>query len=422
MKVLVIGGRGREHAIAWKLSQSRHVNKIYCCPGNAGMAGISERINVSPDDLNALVDFVKYEWLDLIIIGSEDLFSADVLTAFEREGCKVWGPNGNAVRVRSSRVFEKNLMKLQRVPSAEYAIFTSNLHAQEYIRLKGAPIEIKIDGRHAEDGVFIASKIEEATEILGRILRDRAFGEAGRQVIVEEHLKGRKFSFVALTDGKAVMPFSSLYIYRHMNDNNEGPATGGMGAFSPGSSVSNDFEKVVLDKVMKPLLRALSADGIKYKGAISADLVLNNDDIRVTGFDCNFGEMELQTLLPRLETDFTEIVSAVIEERLADLHIEWKHEASVCAVIYSKDYPGKYKAAPVISGLDEVKSDPEAVVFHENTSFRNGRIVSEGGRVLSVAAAGGDIKEARKTVYDSIEKINFEGMHYRKDIGNVDNI
>jgi phosphoribosylamine---glycine ligase len=419
MKVLVIGGKGREHAIAWKLSQSRHVNKIYCCPGNAGMAGISERINVSPDDFNALVDFVKYEWLDLIIVGSENLFSTDILTAFEREGCKVWGPNSTAVRVRSSRVFEKNLMKLQRVPSAEYAVFTSNLHAQDYIRLKGAPIEIKIDGRYEENGVFFASKIEEATEALRRILRDRVFGEAGRQVIVEEHLKGRKFTFVALTDSKTLVPFASLYIYRHMNDHNEGPATAGMGAFSPGHAVSGDLEKVIMEKVMKPLLQALSLDGTKYKGAISADLVLNNDEIRVTGFNCNFGEMELQTLMPRLETDFAEIVSAVIEERLAELHIDWKQGASVCAVIYSRDYPGKYNTAPVIKGLDEVRSNPDGVVFHENTSFRNSRIVSEGGRVLSVAAAGGDMKEARKTVYNVIEKINFEGMHCRKDIGNI---
>lgn len=419
MKVLVIGGRGREHAIIWKLSQSRHVNKIYCCPGNAGMADIAERIDVPPDDFNALVDFVKYEWLDLIIIGSENLFSTDILTAFEREGCKVWGPDGTAVRVRSSRVFEKNLMKLHRIPSAEYAVFTSNLHAQDYIRLKGTPVEIKIDGRYEESGVFVASKIEEAMEILRRILRDRVFGEAGRQIVVEEHLTGEKFSFVALTDGRTILPFSSLYIYRYMNDRDEGPTTAGMGAYSPVRFVSDDFEKGITEKVMKPLLKALSADGKKYKGAISADVVLINDKIRVTGFNCNFGELELQTLLPRLKTDFAEIVSAVIEERLAEMQIAWKHGASLCAVISSKDYPGKHKTAPVITGLDEVKSNADVVVFHENTSFRSGRIVSEGGRVLSVTAAGRDIREARKTAYDALEKIYFEGMHYRKDIGDI---
>lgn len=417
MKALVVGEGAKEHAIVWKLSQSKHINKIYCCPGNAGIAEIAECIDVSPNNFSALVDFVKYEWIDLTIVGSEELISKGFVNALEKEGCRILGPNRTAAELMSSRAFAKNLMRLYRIPTAEYKVFTSYLHAQDYVRLKGAPIVIKPDGFSEESSIFMASTVEEAINALRLIMQDRIFGDAGKRIIIEESLKGEELTFIVLTDGKTTVPFTSLHKYRHIFNGDTGSNTAGMGAYSPATIITKELETIIMGKIVRPLLKALNSEGIKYKGVLSADLVVVEGRPYVFEFNCFFGDPETQTILPRLGTDFTDIALAIIEERLSDIDIELRQEASLCIVVSSKGYPGKYREGAVITGLEKIKTMKDTVVFHAGTSFSNKDIVTSGGRVISITATGTDIRDAKIRAYTAVENIHFQGMHYRKDIG-----
>lgn len=413
MKVLVIGAGGKEHALVWKLSQSTHINKIYCSPGNAGIAEIAECIDISPYNFSAIIDFVKYEWIDLTIVGPEKLLSRGIVNAFEKEGCKILGPTRTAVQIRSSRVFAKNLMKLYRIPTAEYKVFTSHLHAQDYVRLKGAPIIIKTDRYSEDNGVFIAYTIEEAIDTLKLIMKDRIFGDIGKQVLIEENLKGERVSFVSLTDGKTIIPFTNLYCYRHMSS---GGSTG-TGAFSPVPVLTKELEAIIMEKIMRPLLKALNSEGMTYKGILSADLIVNKDKAYLFDIKCYFEDLEAQTILPRLKTDLMDIVLALMEERLYDTAIEWKRESAVCIAIFLEDFSGKYQKDIVIKGLEKIKTTKDIVLFQENTSFDNRDIIASGSRVISITATGADLRDARTKAYYAAEQIYFEEMHYRKDIG-----
>lgn len=416
MKALVVGEGAKEHAIVWKLAQSRHINRIYCCPGNAGIAEIAECLDVSPNNFSALIDFVKYEWVDLTIVGSEELISKGFVDTLEKEGCKALGPDRTAVQMMSSRVFAKNLMRLYRIPTAEYKVFTSYLHAQDYVRLKGAPIIIKPDG-FSEENVFIASTVEEAINALRLIMKDRIFGDAGKRIIIEERLKGEELTFIILTDGKTIVPFTSLYKYKRIFNGDTGSNTAGMGAYSPVPTITKELETIIMGKIARPLLKALISEGIKYKGILYADLAVDEGRPYVFEFNCFFGDPETQTILPRLRTDFTDLALAIIEERLSDIDIEWRQEASLCIVVSSKGYPDKYQKGAVITGLEKIKAMKDTVVFHAGTSFRNKDIVASGGRVISITATGTDIRDAKIKAYTAVENIHFKGMHYRKDIG-----
>jgi len=417
VKVLVIGSGGREHAIVWKLSQSGHVDKIYCCPGNTGIAEIAECIDVSPDDFDTLIDFVKYEWIDLTIVGPEELLSKGIVNAFEKEDCRILGPNQDAALLGSSRVFSKNLMRLHSIPTAEYKVFTSYLHAQDYVRLKGAPIVIKTDVSPQDNGVFVASTVEEAIDALRLIMKDKLFGSAGKRVIVEESLEGEKIYFIILTDRKTIVPFTSLHKYRCIFNGDTGSDTAGMGAYSPSTVVTEELESIIMEKIMKPVLKALNSEGIKYKGILCADLIIDKGRPYVSEFNCCFGDPDTQTVLPRLKTDFMELALAIIDERLSDIAIEWRHKASVCIVVSSTDYPRKYRKGVVISGLEKIRTFKDTVVFHVGTSFSDKDIINSGGRVISIITTGSGIKDAKIKAYDAVEKIYFDGMHYRKDIG-----
>lgn len=416
MKVLIIGGGGKEHAIAWKLSQSKHITNIYCCPGNAGISEIAECIDVSPNNFKALIDFVKYEWIDFTIVGSEKLFPRDIVPAFEREGCKILGPNSTAVRLSSSRIFAKDLTRLHRLPVAEYKVFTSFLDAQDYVRLKGSPIVIKAAGQSGDDGVFDASSVDGAINILKLMMKDKVLGDAGKQVIIEERLKGDRLSFVCLTDGNTILPLASLCIYRDAGDDT-GSDSIVMGAYSPAKIVTRELESTIMEKVMIPMLKALNSDGIKYRGAISADLAVDNNRIRISEVTCGFGNQEAQTILPRLKTDFTEIVLSIMEERLSATAIEWTQGSSVCVVISSKDHSGECHKGSIITGLEKTKAINDTVVFHENTLFNDNNIITSDGKIISVTAIGADMKEARAKAYASVNNIHFDGMYYREDIG-----
>ncbi|MEW6067194.1 MAG: phosphoribosylamine--glycine ligase [Nitrospirota bacterium] len=417
MKVLVIGGGAIEHAIVWRLSQSRHVNKIYCCPGNAGIAEIAECIDVSPNNLSAFVDFVKYEWIDLTIVGTEGLFLKGIVDVFEKQGCRVLGLDKKAAQLVSNRAFLKNLMRFHRIPTAEYKVFTSYLHAEDYVRLKGAPIVIKTNSTSEERGIIVASTVEEAIDTLRLIMKDRLFGEAGKQVIIEEVLNGEKISFIILTDEKSVIPFAGLYKYQRLFDGDKGPNTRGMGAFSPSGVITKELSTAIMVKIMKPIIKALKAEGIKYKGFLSADLIINKNKPYVLEFSGYLGDPETQTILPSLKTDFAEVALAITEEKLSDIDIRWKQETAVCIVSSSKGYPDKYQKGFVVTGLEKIKTMKDVIVFHDGTTFKGDDIVTSGGRVVSVTATGDDIKDASNKAYEAIEKINFKGMHYRKDIG-----
>jgi phosphoribosylamine---glycine ligase len=417
VKVLVIGGGGKEHAIAWKLSRSRHISKVYCCPGNPGISEIAELIDVRSNDYNALIDFVKYDWIDFTIIGSGHVFSKDIVSLFEKEGRRIFGAGKMSVQTGLSRVLAKNLLRLHRIPTAEYKVFNSYRQAEDYVRLKGAPIVIKIDGRLADNGIFRAKTVEEAIEFLKKIMHERIFGNAGNQVIIEEDLKGNKFTFIAITDGKALHPFTSLCVYRNLYDNDRGPTTIGMGAYSPAYALEKEFEDSIIEKIMHPLAKALSSDGTSHKGFISVDLNENNGIITVLGFNGNFCDPDTQTVLPRLKTDFIDMALAVMEERLSDIVIEWEHEASVCVVIASKGYPGNYTKGAAITGLEKAKQMENITIFHESTSFHNNTICSSGGRVMSITAAGTTMEAAREQAYAAAEIIHFDGKRFRNDIG-----
>jgi phosphoribosylamine--glycine ligase len=419
MKVLVLGGSGREHAIVWKLSQSRHIDKIYCCPGNAGIAGIAECIDVSPYDSDALIDFVKYEWIDLTIASAEAPLLRGIVDLFEKGGCRIWGPNRGAAQLGASRIFAKDLMRLYGIPTTEYKVFASYLHAEDYVRLRGAPVVIRADRPSEGRDTFVASTVEEAIDTLRLIMNDRVFGEAGRQVTIEEALGGDEISCMVFTDGKTVVPLAVTKNYKQIFNGDKGLTTEGMGAYSPVPIMTKKLEAVIMGKIMYPILKALNSEGIQYRGVLSADIVIDKGIPYAVELNCTFVDPEIQVLLPRLDADFMEIALAITEEKLSDVlnAIEWKQETALCVVISSKGYPDAYQKGLLISGLDKANKMKDVMVFHAGTAYNNGDIIISGEKVLSVLATGVDVRDARVKAYKAAEEIYFEGMHYRKDIG-----
>ena len=416
MKVLVIGGGGREHTIVWKLSQSKHVDKIYCTPGNAGISEIAECLDIGSDNFNALLDFVKYEWIDLTIVGPEDPLSRGIVDAFEKEGRRVLGPNREAAQLESSKVFAKDFMRRYRIPTAEYRVFTSYVHAKDYVNMMGAPLVVKADGLAAGKGVFVCKTVDEATEALRLIIKEKAFGDAGNRVVVEECIIGEEASFMVFTDGKSVVPMASSQDHKRVFDNDEGPNTGGMGAYSPAPVITKAMEDKIMEKVMWPVMKGLRSEGIKFKGILYAGLMIKDDNPYVLEFNCRLGDPETQPVLSRLDTDLVEIAFGILDEKLSDIEIRWKPEVAVCVVLSSKGYPGAYEKGKVITGLENIRGEDDTFVFHAGTVFNDNKVVTSGGRVLGVTALGNDIREAKEKAYRAIDKIHFDGMHYRKDI------
>lgn len=416
MKVLVIGGGGREHTIVWKLSQSKHVDKIYCTPGNAGISEIAECLDIGSDNFNALLDFVKYEWIDLTIVGPEEPLSRGIVDAFEKEGRRVLGPNREAAQLESSKVFAKDFMRRYRIPTAEYRVFTSYVHAKDYVNMMGAPLVVKADGLTAGKGVFVCKTVDEATEALRLIIKEKAFGDAGNRVVVEECIIGEEASFMVFTDGKSVVPMASSQDHKRVFDNDEGPNTGGMGAYSPAPVITKAMEDKIMYKVMWPVMKGLRSEGIKFKGILYAGLMIKDDNPYVLEFNCRLGDPETQPVLSRLDTDLVEIAFGILDEKLSDIEIRWKPEVAVCVVLSSKGYPGAYEKGKVITGLENIRGEDDTFVFHAGTVFNDNKVVTSGGRVLGVTALGNDIREAKEKAYRAIDKIHFDGMHYRKDI------
>ena len=416
MKVLVIGGGGREHAIVWKLAQSRHVDKIYCAPGNAGIAETAECIDISIEDFDELINFVRYEWIDLTIVGPEVPLSMGIADAFQRGGRKILAPVKAAAQLEASKVFSKEFMRRHRIPTAEYKVFTSYLHAEDYVRMKGSPIVIKADGLASGKGVIVAATTDEAVVALKRIMKEKEFGDAGNRVIVEECLQGEEASFMVFTDGSTIVPMVSSQDHKQVFDYDKGPNTGGMGAYSPAPVITEELESLVIEKIMWPTINGLREEGTKYKGVLYAGLMIRDGKPSVLEFNCRLGDPETQPVFARLDTDFVDIALAIADERLSDIKVEWKKDAAVCVVLASGGYPGKYDKGKVIRGLEKANSVDDVIVFHAGTEFNDSGIVTSGGRVLGVTATGKDIRAAKEQAYKAVGEIEFEGMHYRKDI------
>jgi len=417
MKVLIIGGGGREHALVWKIAQSPKVKKIYCAPGNAGIADLATCLPINSGDINKLLEFAKKEKIDLTIVGPEDPLCNGIVDIFEKQGLKVFGANQKAVEIESSKSFAKDLMNKYGINTAAGKTFTSYKKAEDYIRKTGAPLVVKADGLAAGKGVIVCETVSKAIDALKLIIKKRAFGDAGNKVVVEKCLTGEEASFLAFTDGKNLLPLPSSQDHKAIYDNDQGPNTGGMGAYSSAPIIDRYMYKKIMEEVMMPTIRAMASEGRLYKGVLYAGLMIDKDRIKVLEFNARFGDPEAQPLLMRIKNDIVPIMEATIEGTLDKCKLEIDDRATVCVVMASKGYPGSYKKGIPISGLKDVKRMKDVVVFHAGTDKKDKKIVTNGGRVLGVTALGNSVKKAISKAYMAASRITWDGVYYRKDIG-----
>jgi len=418
MKVLVIGGGGREHAIAWKLSQSPMVDKIYCAPGNGGISQIAECCDISVENIKELIDLVKKEKIDFTVVGPEIPLSMGIVDEFNKEKLPVIGPCKAGAQLESSKSFAKEIMRKANVPTAFYKSFSDCDEALKYLEGKELPIVIKADGLAAGKGVIIADTPEKAMGAVRLILEDKVFGDSGKEIVIEEFLRGEEASMLAFTDGKTVLPMDSSQDHKRIFDNDKGPNTGGMGAYSPAPVVTSSLKERILKNVLEPVVFQLAKEGIEYQGILYAGMMISDDDPKVLEFNVRFGDPETQALLPRLETDLMEIFVAMYEKRLHEIELKWNPEYAVSVVLASGGYPGVYEKGIDIQGLDEAEKIGKTVAFHAGTKYEDGVFYTSGGRVLSVTALGKEIDTAQDRAYAAIKRIYFDKMQYRKDIGN----
>jgi phosphoribosylamine--glycine ligase len=417
MNILVVGSGGREHALVWKLSQSPKVKKIFAAPGNAGIAQLAECVPIKGEDIAGLVAFAKANSIGLTVVGPEGPLSMGIVDVFAKAGLRAFGPSGKAAEIEASKQFSKDLMKKYNIPTAEYGVFTDKQAATDYIRKKGAPIVVKADGLAAGKGVVVATTVDEALKALDMIMTDKAFGTAGDRVVVEECLVGEEASFMAFSDGKTVVPMASSQDHKRIFDNDQGPNTGGMGAYSPAPVVTKELEQRVMETVMIPTVRAMEKEGRFFKGVLYAGLMIHNNQAKVLEFNARFGDPETQPIMARLDTDLVDIIEAILDSRLDKLAIKWKPASAVCVVIASGGYPGSYEKGREIQGLDKAAQVKDVTVFHAGTSLKNGKVVTDGGRVLGVTGIGPSVRAAIDNAYAGVREISFDGAQYRKDIG-----
>jgi phosphoribosylamine--glycine ligase len=414
MNVLVIGSGGREHAIVWKVRQSPRLKKLYALPGNPGTAGLAENVNgISVDDHTAIVAFCKDKQIDLVIVGPEAPLAIGIADSFSAEGIRCFGPKQAAAQIEASKVFAKDFMARHHIPTAKYAMFTQFDDAIQYLESVNYPIVIKASGLAAGKGVVLPETMDEAKATLKSILVDKAFGDAGDEVVIEERLIGQEVSLMAFTDGITVIPMLPAQDHKRLLDGDEGPNTGGMGAYAPAPIFTADLLNEAMESVLKPAIDGLKREGAPFVGVLYAGLMLTPNGIRVLEFNCRFGDPETQVVLPLLETDLLGIAEACINGNLADVNIEWKKGAAVCVVLASKGYPEKVESGKLVT-IEELPED--MVCFHAGTKMNNGNLIASGGRVFGLTAWANDIETALSKVYSNNDKVSFEGMQYRKDI------
>ncbi len=417
MKILVVGSGGREHALVWKIKQSKKVEKIYCAPGNAGISQLADCVDISATDIKKLLKFAKKEKVDLTVVGPESSLVAGIVDIFEKNGLRIFGPTMKAAELEGSKVFTKEFLEKYKIPTAPFKVFTDSDEAKKYIDSHGAPIVVKADGLAAGKGVIVAQTVEEAKHAVDHIMADKAFGSAGDTVVVESCLAGEEASFIAFTDGKTVLALPTSQDHKAVYEKDQGPNTGGMGAYSPAPVVTDQVADFVMNRVMLPTLKGLEAEGRPYKGMLYAGLMIDGDTINVLEFNCRFGDPEAQPLLMRLKSDIVDIFEAAIDGRLDRVDMKIDPRPTVCVVMSSGGYPGPYENGKLIKGLIKAAACKGVEVFHAGTARKNGRIVTNGGRVLGITAVGKTLKEAIARAYSAVDEISWTNCYCRRDIG-----
>ena len=417
MKVLLIGGGGREHALAWKLAESPRVTALYAMPGNPGIAEFADVVAGDPMHFPTVEKFVRQNGINLVVVGPEDPLVAGLADALKDTGAKVFGPSKDAARIEGDKWFAKELMRQQAVPTAEARSFTDAGAAEEFVRTRNVPCVIKAAGLAKGKGVTICYRTSDAIETINSIMRDRAFGAAGERIVIEEKLAGPECSILAFVDRKSIYVMETAQDHKPVDDGDTGPMTGGMGAYSPTPVVTPAMLRSIERDVLVPVVDGLVRDGIEYKGILYAGLMLTTNGPKVLEFNCRFGDPETQPLMLRLKSDLAEVMLAVAEGRLDQVELKWDERPAIAVVATSKGYPGKYPTGLPITGIDDASSMRDVKVFHSGTKKVDGQLVTDGGRVLAVTALGDTIADAQKRAYDAMRKIHFDGMHYRRDIG-----
>ena len=418
MRILLIGGGGREHALAWKLVQSPKVEKLYAAPGNPGMALLPncECINLNVDDLEGVADYAEEKSIDLTVVGPEAPLVAGLADVFKRRGLPVFGPSKAAAQLEGSKAFSKELMAKYNIPTAFFKICEDIETAKAYVEEKGAPIVVKADGLAAGKGVVVAMTKQEALDAIDEMMGDHKFGAAGARLVLEEYMEGEEASLLAFTDGKTVVPMIAAQDHKRVFDGDEGPNTGGMGTYAPAPVMTDTLRLKATELILKPVVEAMAKEGTPYQGCLYAGLMIKGDSVKVVEFNCRFGDPETQVVLPLLDGDLAEIMLACATGTLDKVEVAWHDKAAVCVVMASGGYPESYEKGKEITGLADAEEDKDVVVFHAGTKEAEGKIVTSGGRVLGVTAVDSSIKAARDRAYSAVEKISFEKNFYRKDI------
>jgi len=416
MKILVIGSGGREHSLVWKISQSPRVKKIYCAPGNGGIGEMAELVPIGPEEIEKLADFATKEKIDLTVVGPELPLTLGIADLFSKRGLRIFGPNREAARLEGSKAFAKEILKENRIPTASFATFSEASSAKRYLGEQKPPYVVKADGLAAGKGVIICADRKEAEAAIEDILVRKLFGQAGESLVIEEFLVGEEVSFMALTDGEHILSLASSQDHKRVFDGDRGPNTGGMGAYSPAPVVTPELHRRILDEILNPLLRGLKKKGVHYSGVIYAGLMIADDGPKVLEFNARFGDPECQPIMMRLKSDLVSLLEATIEGKLDRMKAEWYRDPAVCVVLCAGGYPGAYEKGQEIRGLEKLKHWQRGFVFHAGSAEKQGRFLTSGGRVLGVTALGTNIQEAVREVYRAIGEIEWDGMHYRRDI------
>jgi phosphoribosylamine--glycine ligase len=417
MKVLVIGSGGREHALVWKIRQNPRVERIYCAPGNAGIAEIADLVDLAPNNIKGLRQFAEEERIALTVVGPELPLSLGIVDEFELHRLKIFGPGQKATQIEASKAFAKRLLRRCNIPTPYFGVFSDPEEAKIYIKEVGSPIVVKADGLAGGKGVLICTTVKEAYQAVDEIMRGKLFGDAGERIVVEQFLEGEEASFMAFTDGQTVLPLDPAQDYKRAFDGDRGPNTGGMGACSPPPVITPALATRVMSEIMIPAVKGLRQQGIKYKGVLYAGLMVQGQEAKVLEFNARFGDPECQPLIMRLKSDLVEVMEAVIEEQLDVVELLWDERAAVCVVLAADGYPGSYEQGKKISGLGKLRHWKKGAVFHAGTARSNGKLITHGGRVLGVTAIGGNLSQAIDEAYWAVEKVKWQGMYYRKDIG-----
>jgi phosphoribosylamine---glycine ligase len=419
MRVLVIGNGGREHALVWKLQQSSLVKEIFCAPGNPGIRELADCVSIESHNTVELADFAQGLSMDLTVVGPELPLNLGIVDEFQKRSLLIFGPTASAAQLESSKVFAKEFMRKHNIPTAHFQIANGAEDAERHIRSGGFkyPVVLKADGLAGGKGVLICSSKKEAEEAIDYMMRERKFGIAGDRIVIEEFLKGEEVSFQVISDGRRVLPLATSQDHKKLFDGDKGPNTGGMGAYSPAISIGKELHHQIMNEIILPCISGMAVSGFSYLGVLYAGLMLTEEGPKVLEFNCRFGDPETQSMMPRMDCDLAEVILAASQGRLDDARVEWKKEATICVVLCSEGYPGPFESGKEIRGIEEARKLENILLFHAGTQETNEKFETAGGRVLGVTATHPNLSTAYDLVYDAVSKIQFGGIHYRKDIG-----